>query len=56
VTGVQTCALPISQFTLTHSVHLVAEDGKWKWILPSWRYRDYRADKCPTDSTAPPGV
>ena len=44
-----------SQFTLVHSVHLVAEDGKWKWILPSWRYRDYRADKCPTDAgSAPP--
>jgi hypothetical protein len=43
-----------SQFTLTHSVHLIAEDGHWKWILPSWRYRDYRADKCPKDATAPP--
>jgi hypothetical protein len=43
-------------FSLVHSVHLVAEDGKWKWILPSWRYRDYRADRCPTDagSTPPP--
>ena len=41
---------------LTHTVHLVAEDGHWKWILPSWRFRDYRADKCPTDagSTPPP--
>jgi hypothetical protein len=42
-------------FKLVHSVHLVAEDGKWKWILPSWRYRDYRDDKCPTDAgSAPP--
>ena len=42
-------------FKLTPAVHLVAEDGKWKWILPSWRYRDYRADKCPTDpGSAPP--
>jgi hypothetical protein len=41
---------------LTHTVHLVAERGHWKWILPSWRFRDYRADKCPTDagSTPPP--
>src|SRR6478736_3531217 len=37
-------------FSLVHTVHLVAEDGKWKWILPSWRFRDYKADRCPTDS------
>jgi hypothetical protein len=35
-------------FHLVHSVHLVAEGGKWKWILPPWRYRDYRAGRCPT--------
>jgi hypothetical protein len=41
---------------VTHTVHLVAEDGHWKWILPSWRFRDYRANKCPVDaaSTPPP--
>lgn len=41
---------------LTHTVHVVAEDGRWKWILPSWRFRDYRANKCPVDagSTPPP--
>jgi hypothetical protein len=42
-------------FHLVHSVHLIAEDGKWKWILPSWRYRDYRADRCPT-AQKPSGV
>jgi hypothetical protein len=49
-------AFPGAENVLTHTVHLVAEDGHWKWILPSWRFRDYRADKCPTDagSTAPP--
>jgi hypothetical protein len=42
-------------FSLVHSVHLVAEHGKWKWILPSWRYRDYRDNKCPGDAgSAPP--
>jgi hypothetical protein len=42
-------------FKLVHTVHLVAEKGRWKWILPSWRYRDYKADRCPTDSgSAPP--
>jgi hypothetical protein len=37
-------------FHVTHTVHVVAEHGKWKWILPSWRFRDYRADKCPVDA------
>jgi hypothetical protein len=43
-------------FHLVHTVHLVANEGKWRWILPSWRYRDYKADRCPTDagSTPPP--
>ena len=43
------------EFTLVHTVHLVASDGKWKWILPAWRFRDYKADRCPTDpGSAPP--
>ena len=41
-------------FHVVHTVHLVASGGEWKWILPSWRYRDYKADKCPTDATAKP--
>jgi hypothetical protein len=41
-------------FSLVHTVHLVAEDGRWKWILPSWRFRDYKADRCPTDSGSSP--
>ena len=41
-------------FKVTHTVHLVAEHGKWKWILPSWRFRDYRADRCPTDAGSSP--
>jgi hypothetical protein len=41
---------------LVHTVHVVADSGNWTWILPSWRFRDYRADRCPTDpgSAAPP--
>jgi hypothetical protein len=40
---------------LVHTVHLVAEGGGWKWILPPWRYRDYKADRCPTGpASAPP--
>ena len=43
-------------FHLVHVVHLVADGGSWHWILPSWRYRDYKADRCPTDpgSSPPP--
>jgi hypothetical protein len=45
-------------FHLVHTVHLVASHGKWRWILPSWRYRDYKADRCPSDagSTPPPST
>jgi hypothetical protein len=44
-------------FKVTHTVHVVADGGKWTWILPSWRYRDYKADTCPTDAaSAPPPV
>ena len=45
-------------FHVTHTVHVVASHGKWKYILPSWRFRDYKADKCPTDagSSAPPST
>jgi hypothetical protein len=41
-------------FSLVHTVHLVASHGKWKWILPARRFRDYRADKCPTDPGSEP--
>jgi hypothetical protein len=27
-------------FKVTHTVHVVADHGKWKRIIPSWRYRD----------------
>jgi hypothetical protein len=37
-----------------HTVHLVASGGAWKWILPSWRFRDYRADRCPVDPGSTP--
>jgi hypothetical protein len=45
-------------FNLVHTVHIVAAHGKWTWILPAYRFRDYRADKCPIDagSTAPPST
>lgn len=42
-------------FKVTHTVHVVANHGKWTWILPAWRYRDYKGDTCPTDAgSAPP--
>jgi len=41
--------------TITHTVHLVAESGKWRFILPPWRYRDYKADRCPaTEASSNP--
>lgn len=44
-------------FNVTHTVHVVADHGKWAWILPAWRYRDYKGDTCPTDAgSAPPPV
>lgn len=45
-------------FHVTHTVHVVASHGKWKYILPSWRFRDYKADTCPTDpgSSPPPAT
>lgn len=41
-------------FNVTHTVHVVASHGKWTYILPSWRFRDYKADKCPSDAGSPP--
>src|SRR3954451_24322650 len=43
-------------FNVTQTVHLVAEGGRWKWILPSFRFRDYKANRCPVDpgSSGPP--
>jgi hypothetical protein len=42
-------------FKVTHTVHVVADHGDWKWILPAWRYRDYKGDTCPTEAgSAPP--
>jgi hypothetical protein len=45
-------------FHLVHTVHVVAAHGKWTWILPASRYRDYKADQCPVDagSTPPPST
>ena len=41
-------------FHLVPVVHLIADGGKWHWILPSYRYRDYKADRCPTDAGSSP--
>jgi hypothetical protein len=42
-------------FGVTHTVHVVADHGEWTWILPPWRYRNYKSDTCPTDpGSAPP--
>ena len=41
-------------FKVTHTVHVVADHGRWTWILPAWRYRDYKSDSCPTDAGSAP--
>ena len=41
-------------FRLVHTVHVVRSHGEWTWILPAWRFRDYRADRCPTDAGSSP--
>jgi hypothetical protein len=41
-------------FKVTHTVHVVADHGKWTWILPAWRYRDYKGDTCPSDAGSSP--
>ncbi|HST19235.1 MAG TPA: hypothetical protein VLK36_16460 [Gaiellaceae bacterium] len=41
-------------FNVVHTVHLVAKNGRWKWILPGWRFREYKADRCPVDSASSP--
>ena len=42
-------------FHVVHTVHVVADHGKWKWILPSWRFRDYRANRCPGSTSSSSG-
>jgi hypothetical protein len=42
------------KFKVTHTVHVVADHGKWTWMLPAWRYRDYKGDQCPTDAASAP--
>lgn len=37
-------------FHLVDTVHLVASHGAWRWILPPSRYREYKANRCPTDA------
>jgi hypothetical protein len=34
-------------FHVVQTVHLVASDGKWRWILPPAKYRAYKANVCP---------
>ncbi len=41
-------------FHIVKTVHLIANDGKWRWILPPAKYREYKADTCPTDAGSTP--
>jgi hypothetical protein len=50
-------AFPGANNVLVRTVHVVAAGGRWKWILPAQRFRDYAADRCPTATTpAPPSA
>ena len=40
-------------FHVVQTVHLVAANGQWRWILPPAKYREYKADTCPTDASTP---
>jgi hypothetical protein len=42
-----------ASFVVTHSVHLVAVGERWTWVLPSWRYRSFKANHCPVAPSAP---
>ncbi len=41
------------RFVVRHTVHVVAADGEWSWILPAWRYGYFRDDVCPSAARAP---
>ena len=43
----------VAPFVVRHTMHVVADGGRWTWILPPWRYRDFRAGRCPTAPGAP---
>ncbi|HEY3182297.1 MAG TPA: hypothetical protein VGJ77_05620 [Gaiellaceae bacterium] len=38
----------VAPFVVRHTMHVVPSGAKWTWILPSWRYVDFRANRCPT--------
>ncbi len=37
---------------LTKTVHVVNEGGRWRWILPALRYRQYQGSACPAGVSA----
>jgi len=43
----------VDPFVVRHTMHVVPSGSKWTWILPSWRYVDFRANRCPNAPHAP---
>jgi hypothetical protein len=43
----------VAPFVVRHTVHVVAVEGRWAWILPAWRYGYFRDNVCPTGERAP---
>lgn len=41
-------------FHVVKTVHLIASHGAWRWILPPAKYREYKADACPSDAGSTP--
>jgi hypothetical protein len=36
----------LEPFVVRHTMHVVPSGSKWTWILPSWRYVDFRDGRC----------
>jgi ABC-type thiamine transport system substrate-binding protein len=43
----------VDPFVVRHTMHVVPSGSRWTWILPSWRYVDFRANRCPNAPHAP---
>ena len=43
----------VAPFVVRHTVHVIAADGKWSWIVPAWRYGYFRDNVCPSPAHTP---
>jgi len=40
-------ASSIPPVVVDDTIHAVAVNGNWRWILPTWRLEEYRSGHCP---------